>query len=213
MNRFFKNNYPLALLLVFPFLHQIYFALNSPHRGASLMVTKVDQMIPFLSVFVVPYLFWNVFNYFFLAYLCFKDRNTYYITLVSMVIASLISYSIFYLFPTTVPRPKLVGNDLFTSAVANIYKTDAPYNCFPSIHVLYTYFYMKAISVSKIKTKFNSLFIYILGVLIILSTFFIKQHVIADAVSSIILGSLVYNAVLLVSKMKVAPFLKKQADI
>ena len=46
-----------------------------------------------------------------------------------------------------------------------------------------------------LQNKFNVLLIYCISILIICSTQFVKQHVLIDAVSAILLGNLVFETV------------------
>ncbi len=128
--------------------------------------------------------------------MCFRNRSLYYKSLSAIVISLIISYIIFFFFQTTVPRPEVVGNDIFSSIVKFIYNTDNPYNCFPSIHVITTYIIMRNMLNHEIKNnKMINIFVLILGILIIISTEFIKQHVLFDIIFAIILGEGIYNMI------------------
>jgi hypothetical protein len=54
---------------------------------------------------------------------------------------------------------------------------------------------MKAIFKSSVKNRVNQAVIYSNSIIIILSTLFVKQHVILDVASGILLGELVYRLV------------------
>jgi len=104
----------------------------------------------------------------------------------------IISYVIFYFFPTTVPRPTLTGTDIFTKMTRIIYGNDNPYNCFPSIHVINTLLVQMYITTNK-KIKVGlKVICNVIGILIILSTMFIKQHVFLDAVSAAVIAYMLY---------------------
>jgi membrane-associated phospholipid phosphatase len=159
------------------------------------LVTDIDKAVPFLKIFVFPYLTWYPFIFGCLIYFFIKDRRTYSRTLISLIIGILVSYTIYFVFQTTVPRPELSGTDLATRLVGFVYSMDMPYNCFPSLHVYESYIMIKAIRVSSIRNKMNTAIIYIISALIILSTQFIKQHVILDLISSVILGDILFSIV------------------
>lgn len=72
-------------------------------------------------------------------------------------------------------RPTFVDDDILTKIVEIVYKNDKPYNRFPSLHVLTTYFVMNGISEVESNKKIT-LPVNITGVLIILSTLFVKQQ-------------------------------------
>ncbi|QGU94828.1 hypothetical protein GOM49_06705 [Clostridium bovifaecis] len=139
-----------------------------------------------MKEFILPYIYG-----FALIYLRFKDKGIYYRTLISLNIGLISCYLIFYFFQTTVARPTLVGTDIFTDLVNIIYNHDRPYNCFPSVHVITTYIVMRGINIVS-KKKLILLSSNIIGALII-STQFVKQHVILDLIAAILLGELIFK--------------------
>lgn len=186
---------PLSFMLSIPILGLFYTLLNNPDRGVHSLVTDIDQGIPLVKIFIVPYVSWYIFIFLTLSYLCFKDKDTYYKTLLAYNISLSICYLVYYTYQTTVPRPELVGNDIFTKFLSYIYSADQPYNCFPSIHSLTSYLMIKAINTSSIKNKLNHIVISGTSVLIITSTLFVKQHVVLDALSAILLGDMIFKLV------------------
>lgn len=181
-----------AMLALLP-LNIFYVLFNNSSRGVHTLVTKVDNLIPFTKIFILPYVAWYGFIFITMAYLCFKDRETYYTTLVSYIIGLTTCYITFYFFQTTVPRPELAGSDILTKLIILIYNADQPYNCFPSIHVLSSILMVKGIMASNVKNKINIVIVSLASVLIILSTLFIKQHVILDVVSGIIFADIIFR--------------------
>jgi len=142
------------------------------------------------------------------ASICLKEKEEYYRVLISMNIGLVFCYIIFYFYQTTVPRPTLTGNDIFTKLVNMIYSHDEPYNCFPSVHVLTTYVVMKGANV-VIRNKFTIMAIDIIGSLIILSTQFVKQHVILDLIAGIVMVEVVYRIVVVVREIGALECIKK----
>ena len=200
-----KKKFPyLLLLLVMPVLGFIYTILNENPRRASQIPLPIDQEIPFVTAFVVPYIIWYAFILGYLVYFCFKDTDVYIKTLITIVIGELICFVIYFFFQTTVPRPTIEGNGFFVMLVKYIYAHDQPVNCFPSIHVLTTYAIMLASFHIKNKHKWNTYFIHTMGSLIILSTLFIKQHVILDMVASMFLVAFIYGTVFELYRIRVA---------
>ena len=104
-------------------------------------------------------------------------------------------FIVYFFFQTTVPRPKLVGNDILTNIVRFVYNSDNPFNCFPSIHVLFSYVMIKGVKKSGSKNLMVNGIICLISLLIILSTQFIKQHVILDLIFAILLAEGIYKAV------------------
>lgn len=181
----------LSLMLIFPLLHLIYKFLNAPHGKVHNLFTAFDISIPFVKVFIVPYIIWYIFTYIMFFYIYLKNKKIYLRTLITYATCLILSYSIFYFFQTTVPRPNLVGNDIFTNLVRLIYRLDKPFNCFPSIHVLSCYLIIKSINLLETQNNFIKSLIYFICTLIILSTLFVKQHVLLDILCAILLVEVV----------------------
>ncbi|OZM57471.1 hypothetical protein CIB95_08435 [Lottiidibacillus patelloidae] len=185
----------LAALLLIPLFHTFYNLLNNDQRGAQLLITKVDELIPFVDIFIVPYIIWYPFIFLTMAYLAWKDRAIYWKTLATMLISMLVCYAIYFVFQTHVPRPELQGKGFFTSLVKLIYANDEPYNAFPSIHSLTSFLMLFGIVKARGISKPVVMTVSITSLLIIISTLFVKQHVILDAVSAILLGFVVFQAI------------------
>lgn len=194
MNRIksIKKHLPyLSIMLILPLLHIIYKLLNAPHGKVHNLSTVFDVNIPFVKGFIIPYMSWYIFTYIAFFYIYFKDKKVYLRTIITYAVCLIISYSIFYFFQTTVPRPDLIGNDIFTNLIRLVYKFDKPFNCFPSIHVLSCYLIIKSIKTLKIENKHIQSLICLMSILIILSTLFVKQHVLLDILCAILLVEVV----------------------
>jgi len=185
----------LFFMLSIPILDVTYFLLNNTDRGFHNLSTIVDYSLPFLKIFVIPYVIWYPFIFLGFIYICFKDTEIYFKTLITLDIALIFSYITFYIFQTTMPRPDLIGNDLLTNMIRIIYNFDKPYNSFPSIHVLACYIIMKGIDkCDKGITKLKIITTFV-SILIILSTLFIKQHTIMDIIFAVFLGEIIFSVI------------------
>ncbi|RSD25443.1 phosphatase PAP2 family protein [Mesobacillus subterraneus] len=194
----------LLLLLVMPVLGLIYKVLNNNPRDAVTLSTDLDGLIPFLPVFILPYIFWYAFILGYLLYFWYKDTRVYVKTLAMIVIGELICFLVYFFFQTTVPRPQLTGDGIMIDLVAMIYSHDQPYNAFPSIHVLTTFaIILGNINIRK-KHIFHRLFVPVMGSMIIVSTLFVKQHYILDMFGSIFLTAFIYGIVFEVFEFKYA---------
>ncbi|MBO0960222.1 inositol phosphorylceramide synthase [Neobacillus sp. MM2021_6] len=193
MEKVIKKTPYLLFLLVIPLLASVYQFLNTRSHKAVDISTSIDQAIPFLPIFIIPYILWYAYIFCYLIYFCFKDTKVYLKTLLLIVIAELICFVIYFFFQTTVPRPVLVGDHILTQLVQWIYTKDRPFNCFPSIHVLTTFAVMLASLHIKNKHLLNTLCIHFLGSCIIISTLFVKQHVIFDMIGSMFLVTFLYG--------------------
>ncbi|WP_051542025.1 phosphatase PAP2 family protein [Clostridium lundense] len=191
-----KNNFNHLLSLIsIPIINISYTLLNNNSRGTFNLTTELDRTTPFLKEFIIPYLAWYPYIFAILLYLCFTDLSSYYKTLVSINIGLVICYIIYFFFQTTVPRPDLYGTDLLTRLTSLVYKFDNPFNCFPSIHVLTCYLMIKGIHFEHNSNILSKIIVYSFSSVIILSTLFVKQHVVMDLISAVVLGELVFQFV------------------
>ncbi len=151
--------------------------------------TALDDKIPFLEIFVIPYFGWFLycsifFFYFLLSYdleAFFKNAAFFFIGMTSFLVISSVWPNIQYLRPEVMPR-----DNIFTHMIAHLYLTDTPTNLWPSIHVYNSIGTHIAIANSDRfgkKFKFASL---VFSISIILSTMFIKQHSVIDVLGGIL---------------------------
>lgn len=183
---------PLCYMLLLVLISPLYDVLNKSTENAFIITTVVDDWIPFVKEFIIPYLLWFPYLYGALIYYCFADRVQYYVTLSCMIVGKVVCFMIYYFWQTTVPRPDVTGNDIFSSLVRYIYSIDQPVNCFPSIHVFTTFVIMLAAYKRKEQHKWEFALLSIVGTLIIVSTVFTKQHAILDVISGMAVASVLY---------------------
>ena len=145
--------------------------------------SPIDNHIPFIEYFIVPYLVWFVFIAVTVAYFLIKDKWGFY-RLCAFV---------------------------FTDMVKVLYKTDTPTNVLPSIHVFNSIGVSIAISHSNDlkKHRWIQISAYILAVLIILSTMFLKQHSVTDVIAAVTMACIIYPFVYVTADKK-APKLSQQ---
>ncbi len=160
---------------------------NYPYN-VRIFKTPFDDRIPFLSIFIIPYLIY--YFYIFIPFiLSIANEKGFFTCSISYFIAATI-LSLFYIFfQTTITRPDIYSDNILNKLVLFIYKIDKPLNLFPSGHT--TFSVLTNLCLIRINRKL-SIIISPLTFLIVLSTLFIKQHFIPDVVSGIILSFLVY---------------------
>ncbi|MGE7781084.1 phosphatase PAP2 family protein [Peribacillus sp. NPDC097264] len=194
MKKNMKILYPLSYLLLFILTSFIYSIINQLPSDAVDVTTKIDEGIPFIKEFIIPYLLWYPFMYGLLIYYCFVDRKQYFVAISSLISGKLICFVVYVFWQTTVPRPDVVGDDIFANLVRFIYMHDQPVNCLPSIHVMTTFIMMIIVYNRKEDFKREYACVTVMGTLIILSTLFTKQHAILDALAGILVACAVYAA-------------------
>lgn len=189
---FSRSAWPSLLwLTAIPVLNIFYGILNRPTERVYSLMTDLDRLTPFVPAFGVPYVLWYLFIPAVLIGLAFKNKAVYYQTLFALCGGLAVSYLVYALFQTTVPRPDLAAETgLFNRLVRWVYQHDQPYNCFPSIHVLTSFLMLRG---AKAFNRRVSLAVTVMSVLIIASTLFVKQHVLADVVGGILAGELLFR--------------------
>lgn len=187
----------LTWLIILPVININYIIASSlPEEGRNIALT-LDKEIPFISAFIFPYIYWYVFILLGLVFILSKNRKIYLRALLSLYMGMCICYLFYYLYPVEISRPVVSNTTISNKLVRVIYENDRPFNCFPSIHVLSTYIIIRFTNIKDNKKWFY--YTVITGVLIILSTLFIKQHFILDGIAAVILGEVV---ILISNKIK-----------
>ena len=191
-----KENYKhILFMLSIPVVSSLYPIFNNTSRGYQEVITPIDNVVPFVKEFILGYIAWYPFIILTLIYLCMKDKKVYYRTLISLLIGFVVSFVIFFLFQTHVPRPDVTGNDIFSKLVRLIYASDKPYNCFPSLHVLESHLMVMGVNALEEKNKKVQYLVIFTSIIIILSTQFVKQHVIIDVVGGLYLAEIIFNSI------------------
>ena len=196
MIRFLKEYRHLLAVLTIALQGLIYLQITPLATQDSVQVnTSLDDLIPYLSWFVIFYVAWMPLLYIAFIYLGITNRSLYWRTIIAYNAAVTVSNLIFILFPTSMPRPEISGNDIFNMLVLFIYNHDQPVNCFPSIHCLTTYL----LFISMIRHQLFSVGMRVLFSVffwsIIASTVFIKQHALVDVIGGILLAEMAYRVV------------------
>ena len=174
----------LALGLIAIVTSLFYDALN---HGPSVFFlrTPIDDLIPIVGPFVIPYVSLRPFIYASAAVFLFFRARIYRSAAVSMTVVLLISYAFYVFAQTYIDRPALGGDDLFSRMIKDVYASDQPYNDFPSLHAsLSTVF---AIHWLRVDRRVG-LPIAIWAGLIVVSTVFVKQHYVPDVIAGVLLA-------------------------
>jgi membrane-associated phospholipid phosphatase len=154
-----------------------------------------DDLIPFVPVFVIPYLLWFPYILGSVLFLLMVHEDTYRRVCTSLIIGMTAFIAVSIVFPNIhLMRPEVMpAENIFTKMVGLLYLADTPTNLTPSIHVFNSLCVMAGIWDWTWKTdkgkilpaqvrRFSRFFLTILGLLIILSTMLIKQHSSSDVV-------------------------------
>lgn len=196
----------LWLMLIWPsyilryLLLSFLFKSDSPH----IIYSPLDDLIPFTEWFVIFYVLWYLFIFGMHLYLALYDVKTYKRYTLFLLCTLTVSTLTFLFFPSCQElRPTSFENsNIFTWIIHLIYTVDDSCNVFPSEHVIGAL----AVVIAGLNTKTISRpckgIIAILGIMISLSTVFIKQHSVLDVFASTALCAIAYIPVYLLPKYK-----------
>lgn len=175
-----------AYLLCFGLLERF------PQAEYHLIRCPLDRLIPTIPAFFLPYAFWwflfpaSIFYFYFFEKkedfwkLCFLIFAGYIVCLLSYII-----------YPNGLDiREPLPGRDLCSRAILLLRRIDTPQHVCPSMHVSSTAAICLSVrDLRHIPAGWRAA-VYLSGVLIVLSTLFIKQHSIVDVVWGLLLSLL-----------------------
>ncbi len=183
----------LYLLIYFPWFFWLEYTVTGDFH---IIHTRIDDMIPFVEYFIIPYLAWFLYVSITVLYFMLKNRRDFYHTCAYLFMGMTVCLMICTVFHN--------GTDLRTNVdpnknicfwlVAALHTVDTNTNIFPSIHV----FNSVAIHVAIVKSESlkdrpllhaASL---VLCVLICLSTMFLKQHSVVDVTGALVLAYILY---------------------
>lgn len=186
---------PLLISIGLVGFQTILFFLLRPLQGnPNIIGNFIDDKIPFIKYFIIPYYIWYVLILSMPYYYFKKDKNLLSKYLISYVICALVATIIFTVYPTTVVRPNYLPNNSPINILVNLifWIDNPPLNCFPSMHCAISMLFILSIFDSKQAKLKTKIIITIISILIMISTLFIKQHVFIDLVSGDILMLLIY---------------------
>lgn len=172
--------------------------LEASDARITLIHTAVDEMIPFISAFIIPYYLWFGFVAVTLIWFMIKDKDgsEFRPLAFSLAVGCTIFLIISAVFPNgTDIRPHILTNGFFDQLVAGLYRTDTSTNIFPSIHVFNSLVCCAAVLKSRMLSNRRLLRVctVILTISIILATMFLKQHSVIDVCGAFVMFGACYT--------------------
>ena len=186
MKSIIKKHSLLIPVAVYGIIYMTWFALleEKVQVPTHTIHSVIDNYIPFVEFFVVPYFLWFGFVAFFGIYFYLKDKDDFKKLVINLIFGMTAFLIISTLFPNGHNlRPEVFPRDnIFTDMVRHLYTMDTPTNILPSIHVYNTLCIHYAVKNSEL-FKGKKLWRGITSIIawsIIASTVFLKQHSIID---------------------------------
>jgi membrane-associated phospholipid phosphatase len=175
----------LVLLVAWYGVSLLYTPLNhGPNR--IFLRTPLDQAIPVVPVFVIPYISLTPYIAVTMALLLLTRVRLFRSAAVAMIAAWLVSYAFYFFLQSYVARPQLTGSDPFTSLIRTVYAGDQPYNDFPSLHtslstIVAIYWWRVDRRIGIVAGAWT--------LLIVASTVLVYQHYLADLAGGLTLAA------------------------
>lgn len=157
-------------------------------------IPAIDNRIPFLEVFIIPYMLWYPYMFVVGLYLAFvKNGPAFSRFMWGIIITFTICLAAFLVFPNCqnqrVDLEALGRDNIFIRMVASIYAVDTNTNVLPSGHVMGSVVaWWGSLEMGIVKRKrWLQWLTHFLMVSISLSTVFVKQHAILDVIVSTVI--------------------------
>ena len=156
----------------------------------------IDHKIPFIPIFVIPYIMWFIWVPFVCGLLLIADEECFIRTRRLLIIGM----TVFLAFSAVIPtrlflRPEVVEDQgVCGDLLRTLYRADTSTNVFPSIPVYNSCVVWHAVMTSDewlFSRKWFRVFTSVQAILIILSTMFIKQHSIIDVIGAFLMFAVV----------------------
>ena len=209
-----KYRHGWVFLYIFIYLPWFFYLEKHITTDYHLIHTAIDDKIPFIEYFIVPYTLWFLFIAVTVGYFFFFGEKSEFYRLIILLFSGM---TIFLIVSTIYPnglqlRPETFTRDnIFVDMVRQLYAVDTSTNVLPSIHVYNSLGAYIAIShCSKLKQyKWVQIFTLLLTISIILSTMFLKQHSVIDVVAAFFMAGIMYVIVYRPIKVRDKKFVRK----
>ena len=171
----------------------VYFAMYliteylNPNNSGTAVYCSLDYKIPFLEIFVIPYVGWYLLIAVSLLYFAFYNVENFKRLQIFIIVTQIAAMVIYIIFPNFQPlRPDVYPRDNFlTDIVALLQTADTNSNVCPSLHVAYSIGIASIWLKEKDAKWWIKTLIVIFCILVCLSTAFIKQHSVIDGLVAI----------------------------
>lgn len=211
----FLKKYQHIYILAYMFLYFAWFLAleNRDNVNFYYMHSALDDYIPFMEIFVIPYILWFVYISVTVFYLLLTSKKDYYQCCAFLFIGMTICLIIYTIWPNAqnLRIDSFPRDNFLTDLVKMFYACDTSTNVCPSIHCFNSIGAHIAIwRCANLKNKpwirYGS---FVLAISICLSTVFIKQHSFIDLVCGILLAAIMY---VLVYRIDYSKFYKTKAS-
>lgn len=164
-----------------------YHLTNHATAHVHILQTAFDRWVPVIPQFVVPYNWLEPVLYFCLLFFFVFHPKIFTAFAASFIAIEAISNGVYIVFQTQVPRPTdlVPGSSKYVDELLQVYRSDNPYNCFPSLHCGLS---ALAACFWWVKRRYRPIawLMTLFAIVTVIATQVLKQHVIVDTVGSLL---------------------------
>lgn len=196
LKQFIKDNkFPILMVLLI-FIEQavVYWIskfINSNLYQYGLTIKNIDDKIPFINWFILPYVLCYPWWYLGLIVPLIYNKPKFYRYICVSIIGYFISGLFFVFLPTTIVRPEVEADNFLNFIVKFIYDNDTPTNLFPSIHCFISWNCYVSIRGDKNVHFGYRVGYFLMAILVFLSTVFVRQHYVVDIFAAVLLVEII----------------------
>lgn len=194
VRKYHHGLYIVAYMIVYLIFFYIIEHVNIPADAYTILHTSMDDRIPFVVGFILPYDSWFLFVGLYVCLFVFFDKEEYTKLFTTLTVGMTLFIILSAIWPNAHdlrPMERVAeGKGMCYAIIRKLYATDTCTNLVPSIHVYNSLMIMYAVLRSK-KIGRNlgiKLITCVWGLSIVLSTMFVKQHSIIDVTAAVVLG-------------------------
>lgn len=168
-----------------------------PYENCHVVHCALDDMIPFCEWFLIPYFSWYLLIVGSLLYFLLYDVDAFRRLSIFIMITQGLALIWYSVWPSIqLLRPEVFPRDnLLTRVIGLLYRFDTPTGVCPSLHVAYSLGIASVWCREKAAPLWVKLGVVFAVLVIILSTFFIKQHSVVDAAAAVAVSAVAELAV------------------
>lgn len=148
---------------------------------------KIDDIIPFCEIFIIPYVGWYFLIVGSLIFFALYNPKNFENMMKFIIVTQIVAMIIYIAFPNRQDlRPEFFTRDnIFTDITKALYFIDTSTNVCPSLHVAYSIGIASTWLKEKSATIKMKIFIVIICILICVSVAFVKQHSVIDILAAL----------------------------
>lgn len=177
----------LPLLLLAYFLLGYFLVGFLPHYASFEAGTFVDGLVPLVPFFIVFY--FSTYLFVSVPMFVIRDRREYFRVAKYYFLILSVSFLLFLAVPIELKKELVIPDGIFSQLTVLVHQFDTDFNNFPSLHVALSLF---AFLFVRSKSGRLAWFLFPFLILVILSTLFVKQHVVVDVMGGAVLAFVFY---------------------